>query len=153
MSKLAKLQVRQLDDALKPFFVLKKASIPREGWIKAVRETLGMSLRQLADRTGLSKTSVASIEKSERKGTVQLDSIRRLADGLDCDLMYALVPRQPLEKTVEFQARAKAKELVDRVSSSMDLEAQGISQEERARQVQELTEEILRNRKRDLWDV
>lgn len=153
MNKLAKLQVRQLDEALKPFLALRTILTPRGAWIKAIRETLGMSIRQLADRTGLSKTGVASIEVLEEKGTVQLDSIRRLAEGLECDLVYALVPKQSLEKTLETQANAKASKIVDRVSSSMDMEAQGISQEERTRQVQELTEEILRNRKRDLWDV
>ena len=112
-----------------------------------------MSIRQLGDRTNLSKTSVASIEALEEKGTVQLDSIRRLAEGLDCDLVYALVPKESLEKTIEIQAHAKANKIVDRVSASMDMEAQGISEEERVRQVTELTEEILRNRKRDLWDV
>ena len=153
MNKLAKLQIRQLDEALKPFQLLKNAPPPREGWIKAVRESLGMSLRQLSERTGLSKTSVASIESLEGKGTVQLDSIRRLADSMDCDLVYALVPRETLQMTIEKQARSKALDLVGRVSTSMELEDQGISPADRARQVDDLTDEILRKRKRGLWDV
>jgi predicted DNA-binding mobile mystery protein A len=153
MDKYAKLQIRQLDEALEPFQQLKTSPPPREGWIKAIRVSLGMSLRQLSQRTGLSKTSVASIESLEGKGTAQLDSIRRLANSMDCELVYALVPRHSLQKTVEKQARLKAADLVDRVSTSMELEEQGISPADRARQVQELTEEILRTRKRGLWDV
>jgi len=153
MDKYAKLQIRQLDEALEPFQKLKSSPPPRDGWIKAVRESLGMSLRQLSQRAGLSKTSVASIESLEGKGTVQLDSIRRLANGMGCELVYALVPRHSLQEIVENQARSKATELVDRISTSMEMEAQGISPADRARQVEELTEEILRTRKRGLWDV
>ncbi len=153
MNKLANLQVRQLDEALKPYSSLKTVPVPRDGWIKAVRETLGMSIRQLAERTGLSKTSVASIESSERKGSVQMDSVRRLAEGLDCELVYVLLPRQSLGESLRSQAELKARSLVNRVSTSMEMEAQGIAESERERQIEELAAEILRTRKRDLWDV
>jgi predicted DNA-binding mobile mystery protein A len=153
MKKLSTLQIRQLDETLKPFQALRMAPPPPHGWIRAVRESLGMSLRQLGERAGLSKTSVASVESLEGKGTVQLDSIRRLADSMDCDFVYALVPRQTLQKTIEDQARSKARKLVDRISISMELEEQGISSADRERQVNELAEEILRSRERGLWDV
>jgi XRE family transcriptional regulator, regulator of sulfur utilization len=153
MNKLAKLQVRQLDDALMLFSSLRTVPIPRDGWIKAVRETLGMSIRQLAERTGLSKTSVTSIESSERKGSVQVNSIRRLAEGMDCELVYVLLPRQSLEEGLKNQAEQKARRLVDRVSTSMEMEFQGIAESERERQINDLAAELLRTRKRDFWDV
>ncbi|NQV74149.1 helix-turn-helix domain-containing protein, partial [bacterium] len=58
-----------------------------------------MSIRQLAVRTELSKTSVASIESSEAKGKVQLDSLNKLAEGLNCRLVYALVPKTSLAQS------------------------------------------------------
>jgi predicted DNA-binding mobile mystery protein A len=113
-----------------------------------------MSLRQLAARVGLSKTAAHSIETNELKGTVQLDSLRTLADGLDCELVYALVPRATsLQETLERQAERIAERLVNRVSDSMELEAQGVDALERTRQIRELKADILRERGRDFWNV
>jgi len=112
-----------------------------------------MTTRQLAARTGKSKTTVLSTERNEANGTVQLDSLRNLADALDCDLVYAIVPRTSLRERLDRQAGMIASQTVSRVSASMELEDQGVSAEERARQIDELAEEILRARKRDFWDV
>ena len=111
-----------------------------------------MSARQLAERTGKSKTTVLSTERNETKGTVQLDSLQDLADALDCDLVYAVIPRTSLQERLDRQAREIAAKTVSRVSASKELEAQCISAEERARQIDALAEEILCGRKRDFWD-
>ncbi len=112
-----------------------------------------MSARQLAGRTGKSKTSVLSAERNEASGTVQLDTPQNLADALDCDVVYALVPRTSLRERLERQACMIASQTVGRVSASMELEDQAVSDVERARQVDALAEEILCDRKRDFWDV
>jgi predicted DNA-binding mobile mystery protein A len=112
-----------------------------------------MTTRQLAARTGKSKTTILSIERNEENGTVQFDSLRHLADALDCDVVYAVVPRTSLRERLDRQACVIAAQTVGRVSASMELEDQGVSEEERARQIDELAEEILRARKRDFWDV
>ncbi len=112
-----------------------------------------MSARQLAGRTGKSKTSVLSAEQNEASGTVQLDTLQNLADALDCDVVYAIVPRTSLRERLERQACTIAAQIVGRVSASMELEAQGVPEEESARQINELAEEVLRVRKRDFWDV
>lgn len=154
MTRLEDLRIRQLDEALSPFRAASGRSPPREGWAKAVRTALGMSLRQVAERAGLSKTAIRSVEVNEGQGTVQLDSLRTVAEAMDCDLVYAFVPRHgTLERTLDRQAERLAEGLVGRVSDSMDLEAQGIPAVERARQVRELKEEIVRERGRDLWDA
>lgn len=111
-----------------------------------------MSLRQLAERTGLSKTSVTSIETSESNGTVQLDSLKKIADGLECEVVYVLVPRVSLHETIRKQAYRKARTLVNQVSDSMDLEAQGINDHEKTRQIQELVDDMVRRRGRDFWN-
>lgn len=83
---------------------------PAAGWIRTVRESLGMTTRQLGRRMGVAHTSVAGLEHGEVAGTLKLDTLRRAADALDCDLVYALVPRRPLTETVWTQARRKAAE-------------------------------------------
>lgn len=147
------LRIRQLDEALAPFAPLRHRPPPPTGWAKAIREALGISVRQMSRRTGLSRTSITSAEAGEARGTVQFDTLRGLAEALDCDLVYALVPRSSLSVTLEAQARRKAADLVGRVADSMKLEAQGVAEEATEGQVKELAATILRDRGRDFWDV
>ncbi|GMQ81041.1 MAG: mobile mystery protein A [Rhodothermia bacterium] len=153
MSRLEDLRTRQLDETLEPFRSLRTLTPPEQGWARTIRDALGMSLRQLAERTGKSKTTVASAEAFESKGTVQLDSLRVLANGLDCDLIYALVPRDTLRDVIDRQAERIATRLVTRVSDSMELESQGVGADEKDRQIKELKTEILQKRGRDFWNV
>lgn len=153
MTRLDKLRIRQLDESLAQFRALRDRPSPPDGWLRSIRQALGMSLRQVAERAGLSVTSVQSAELNEMKGSIQLDSLRKLADVLECDLVYALVPRTSLAATLERQAMERAERIVGRVSDSMDLEAQGVPEPERQRQVNELAEALLRERGRDFWDA
>jgi len=152
MRKMNDLRIRQLDEALAPFERLRDRPPPATGWAKAIREALGISVRQMSRRTGISRTSITSGEAGEARGTVQFDTLRALSDALDCDLVYALVPRTSLAQTLESQAQAKAARLVGRVAESMKLEAQGVAEEATERQASELAASLLRDRGRDFWD-
>ena len=153
MGKMEDLRIRQLDEALAPFDPLRRRPPPATGWAKAIREALGMSLRQMSRRTGLSKTSISSAEAGEAKRTVQFDTLQRLADALDCDLVYALIPRSSLAQTLEAQAEKKAADLVGRVADSMELEAQGVPDAATERQLKDLVATLMRDRARYFWDV
>lgn len=111
-----------------------------------------MSLRQLARRADLSKNAVDSIERNEAKGSVRLESLARLAKAMDCEFVYAIVPRTSLEETMERQALHAAGLMVRGVADSMELEAQSTSREERDRLVQDLATR-LRNNPAEIWDV
>ena len=147
------LGIRQLDRALRAFAAAREVERPRDGWLRAVREGLGMSLRQLADRVGVSKTAAQAAERNEASETVQLDTLRKFAEAMECDLVYAIVPRDSLRAIVDRQARRIASERVGRVAESMELEAQGVEPAERDRQIERLAEDILGDRRRDFWDV
>ena len=82
----------------------------------------------------------------------QLDSLEALADGLECELVYALVPRQSIQSTLEQRATELAGRVVRRVSTSMELEEQGVPEEEKRRQIEELAAGLLRERPRRFWD-
>lgn len=146
------LRVRQLDETLSRFRELGQEQPPRGGWVRALRETLGMSQRQLAERMKVSKTTVNSAERNEARGTIRLDSLSALADGLDCELVYALLPRRSLQETLQHRAEELARRLVERVSSSMELEEQGVRDEEKLRQIQDLAADLLRDRASTFWD-
>ncbi len=103
-------------------------TLPRLGWVRAVRDALGMSTRQLAARMNVAQPSVVQLEQSEASGTIQLATLRRAADAMNCDLVYALVPREgSLEATVLTQARRRASSVVNAVDRSMALEDQAVT--------------------------
>jgi len=89
---------------LSPKFAQQKSAIqldrPTHGWVRAIRDALGMSARQLAKRMHMSQAAITQLERSEVAGTIRIETLRRLADAMNCDLTYAVVPRQPLRKTV-----------------------------------------------------
>src|SRR5262245_25002897 len=96
----------RLDQRLAGFGAAEQYQAPARGWIKAIREALGMSTTQLARRLGVRQPSVVDFERSEEKGSIELATLRRVAEALECKVVYALVPNQPLEATIRGRARA-----------------------------------------------
>jgi predicted DNA-binding mobile mystery protein A len=125
-------------------------AIPPKGWIRAIRDALGMSGRQLGVRLGVRPQSVVDLEKSESLGTIQLETLRKVAQALGCTLVYALVPNASLEETVRKRAREIARRELVRIAHTMDLEAQGLSKAEREAQIDDYIREHVRDR--DLWE-
>lgn len=99
---------------------------PVRGWVKAIRESLGMSTAQLAGRLGVKQPSITALEQSEAKGTIELATLRRVAEALDCTLVYALVPRKPLEESLRDRARTFAQARLGPIEHSMLLEDQKV---------------------------
>ena len=152
MDRLKHLKIRQVDSALAPFREISEKDRPVSGWIRAIRDAYGMSLRQLAERMGVSKTTVATLEKNEAAETIKLSSLRAVGAALGCDLVYSLVPRGSLEESVQRRARLVAERDVERVSDSMELEDQAIPVTERERQVSDLAERLWQDLPKELWD-
>lgn len=117
----------RLDERLLPLRPLDRLQPPPKGWIRAIRDALGMSGPQLARRVAVAAQTIERLEKSEAAGTIQLSSLRRVAQALDCTLVYALVPNSSLEETVGARTRDLALRALFRVSHSMLLEAQETS--------------------------
>lgn len=144
---------RQLDATLSLYGAAKGVQPPAKGWIRAVREALGMSGRQLARRLNVSQPRVHKLEQDEPAGGLTLRTMRQVAEALDCTFVYALVPRSSLEGTVRAQARLVAVERLQRVSHSMLLEAQELSTEEQQLYQDAVIEEIARETPKELWDT
>lgn len=109
-----------------------------------------MSGSQLGSRIGVTKQAVADFEADERRGSISLAALRKVAAGMDCDLVYALVPRDSLARTLEDAARTIAKAELDRVQHTMSLEAQGTNPEALDRLLHERIRDLLRDTRR-LW--
>jgi predicted DNA-binding mobile mystery protein A len=119
------LRLAQLDRSLKPYRAAGKIPRPPKGWIRAIRQALGVSSGDLARRLGTSRQLPLQLEKGEAADSITLRSLRAVASALDCDLVYALVPRaDSMEKLIEDRARAEAKRRVLEVEHAMALEDQ-----------------------------
>jgi predicted DNA-binding mobile mystery protein A len=122
---------------------------PVRGWIKALRQAIGMSSSQLARRLGVKQPSVIEMEQSEMKGTIQLATLRRAAEALDCTLVYVLIPNKPLKTMVRDRARRLARRRLEAVDHTMLLEDQTVSSNDVESRLDELAEGI---DPRALWD-
>jgi predicted DNA-binding mobile mystery protein A len=140
------LRSQQLDRALAP---LHSSQFPRppKGWIRAIREALGVSSGELAERMRTNRSLVVQQEKAEAEDRITLKSLRTFANALDCDLVYAFVPRtDTLQELVHARARAAAKTNVLGVEHTMALENQASGNLEQA--IDAEAQRMTRKRKR-----
>lgn len=126
-AKTAARSRSHLDKRFKELGPVTRFAPPVRGWIKAIREALGMSSAQLAKRLRVKQPSVIALEQSEAKGTIELATLQRVAAALDCTLVYALAPNRPLETIVRDRARAFARRRLEPVEHSMFLEGQKVT--------------------------
>ena len=150
MNQIAEQGRKRLDARLVPLNdERKRLLVPPKGWIRAIRDALGMSGVQLAKRLKVSPQTVEAMEKSEAAGTIQLNTLKRAAEALDCTLVYALVPRTSLEDNVRNRARQIATTALARVSHTMKLEDQDTGSGELEARIDDYIRHI---KDRDLWN-
>jgi predicted DNA-binding mobile mystery protein A len=124
-SEFRNLLLNQLDRRLEPYRAARKLSRPAKGWIRAIRQALGVSSGELGRRLGTSRQLPLQLETAEAEDRITLKSLRAMAHALDCELVYALVPNTgTLHSLIEARARAEAKQRVLGVEHSMALENQ-----------------------------
>src|SRR5712691_340281 len=121
------LRIKQLERALQAFIAAKDSPRPPKGWLRAIRETTGITLREMADRLRKAPSLAANLEKSEAEYRITLGSLRDAADALGCQLVYALVPKSgSIQQLAEERVRTKAAENIRAVEHSMALEDQAV---------------------------
>src|SRR5690348_7996061 len=126
-TRFKQLRISQLERTLKPFFAVKEIHVPAKGWIRAIREATGITVRELARRLDRAPSVALRLEKSEAESRITLASLRSAADALGCQLVYALVPKgQSFEELQETRARIRAADTVNAIEHSMALEDQGV---------------------------
>jgi predicted DNA-binding mobile mystery protein A len=142
--------LRQLDKTLIPWRSL-PPSRPSGGWLRALRQALGMTTRQVAKSVGVTQAAVVDAERTEAKGNITLATLQRYAVALGCELSYALVPKRPLQEMVEERADRIARDQVSRVSHSMALEDQLTSKEHLELEIAKLRRMLLDGKRSRLW--
>lgn len=147
-----RLKRMQLADALRAYPKPDAAVVPRSGWVRAIRESLGMGQAKLASRMGISRQSVQDLEKAEAERRITLDSLDRLARAMGCRVVYSLVPETgTLDDLLVRRAKELAATLLKPTDHSMKLEGQRVGKDEMERQSKFLVEALLRGSPRKLW--
>jgi predicted DNA-binding mobile mystery protein A len=149
-SRLARQRTRQLEDVLTEVRVPQR---PRNGWIDSIREALGMTKTQLANRMGIARPSLNQLEANEISGSITINSLQNAAEALECELKYVLVPRQPLSDMVRKQVLHQAKLKLARINQSQALEASAMEPTSLSAAITDLAKELEVRRPTDLWNA
>jgi len=148
-----KLILEQIDRKILQLKKIEDLTIPASGWIYAIRQALGMSLRQLGNKMGITPQSVKEIEVRERNGTISLNVLRQFGKSLDLKLVYGYIPKyDSLEMIIERRAEEIAREIVNRTSTSMKLEDQENNPKRIKKAIIDKTNEIKLGMPKYLWD-
>jgi len=127
-------------------------SMPRNGWLRMVRNAFGMSGTQLANRLGVTKARISKAEQAELTGGITLKSMQSMASAMNCRFVYALVPEDKIEEIIKKRAFDKAHEQIKSASTQMALEAQALNDKQLAFAVDELASKIIEKMPSDLWN-
>lgn len=147
------LILNQLEQTLDRLSCLRGVQRPAKGWLRAVREALGMSGRQFAQRLGVSPPWVTNLERKELSGSVTIKTMRQAAEAMDCVFVYALLPRESLSAILRKRAEELARKRMVSVSHTMLLEGQDLSATEQAKAFESEVEALLRDMPKELWDT
>jgi len=146
-----KLLREQLDNKLsrlKEFSVQGLASI---GWIKTIREALGMTSTDLAFRVGVNQSRIIHMEQAEVDGNIKISTMKKIANALDMDFVYAFVPRNSLNEMVREQAKLLALKKMERLDHTMRLEMQELTSDEKEKALKDMIDRILIEEQKDFW--
>lgn len=147
------LQIQQLSSKMQAYSGLQKLAPPPTGWIRAIRNAIGMSMQQLGNRLSMTKQSVQDIERREKDGSITIKALREAAKALDMQLLYGFVPADgSLEALIDRKAKELAKQIVLRTSNTMKLEDQENSRQRIEKAIEERAIIIKNEMPKTLWD-
>jgi predicted DNA-binding mobile mystery protein A len=150
-NKQAALARKQLERRLAPLREIMLVP-PKRGWIRAIRESLGMSDRQLAARMGVAPSRIPALERAEATGGTTVRTLRQAALAMNCTFVYAFVPIEPLDDILRERAIIKARKAISRLDHTMRLENQAVLKSDLDAELQRMVEQVVSGSLRGLWD-
>lgn len=127
--------------------IKEKASV-RDGWIKYMRSALGLTLSDLGKLASLSPASVAQAERREVEGQVSMSTLKKMAEAMDCELVYAIVPKKEIKSLIHDRALEKARKSLSIADLHMKLENQEVEGNKDER-IERLAKKFIE--KGDIW--
>ena len=115
------IAINSLSDAV----ASRRPTAPAKGWLLAVRLGLGLTRAAVARRLSISPTAIQAFEQSEARGSISIQSLRKMADALGCEVVIKLVPKGD-QSFIDLAAQHDPEMANLRATEhSMTLEAQG----------------------------
>jgi len=148
---LNQLKIKQLDRRFKRKTFLSDIEVPREGWIREIRNALKMTDSQVSRKLSITPSAVKKFEKNELKGTINLNSLQKIADVLNCKFVYVLVPNDTLENIIDSQVEKVATKMINQINHSMLLESQEVNKKDSKVQLNNLKKELKENPSSKIW--
>ena len=145
IDKITLKQVTRKTEALR---TVEQEAYTRTGWIKCIRQAIGMSGIHLAQKMGISQNSLSELEKREASKSITIKKLDETAKALDCRLIYGFIPKKKLEEMVEQAALKKAHELLELADTHMSLEDQKVASSKSER-IELLKDKLIH--KGDIW--
>lgn len=124
------LRLKQLSLRVRPDTTLSEVSRPVGGWLRAVRQALGLSLGTVGKRLKVTPQGIHSLEKSEAAGTISLRQLELVADAMGCSVVYSLVP---MRGSFEEMVAQDQEDALRAVEHSMALEGQAVERPKKGR--------------------
>ena len=141
------LQIRALDKKTSDLKSAKNIVPQSSGWIKTVREAIGMTVSQLAARLGVTQPRITKMESNE--DNLKLSTMKKAAEAMNCEFVYYFKPRTTFQNLVDEQAQKKAAEVLKTVNVNMALENQEIAEDE---VVKDFASDLINTKIKQIWD-
>lgn len=149
-SEFRKLHLGHVHERLRSLKETDMVARPQGGWIRFIREALGMSSRALAQRLKISAPSMSETEKAELDESITMKKLRKVADEMNCDLVYYFLPREEISQMIQKQAEHVARQKIADMTHSMELEGQAVKESFVKDQFEREVERLKHSKK--LWD-
>ena len=141
------LQIRALDKKTSDLKSVKNIVPQSSGWIKTVREAIGMTVSQLAARLGVTQPRITKMESNE--DNLKLSTMKKAAEAMNCEFVYYFKPKTTFQNLVDEQAQKKAAEVLKTVNVNMALENQEIAEDEA---VKDFASDLINTKIKQIWD-
>ena len=141
------LQIRALDKKTSDLKSAKNIVPQSSGWIKTVREAIGMTVSQLAARLGVTQPRITKMESNE--DNLKLSTMKKAAEAMNCEFVYYFKPRTTFQNLVDEQAQKKAVEVLKTVNVNMALENQEIAED---KAVKDFASDLINKKIKQIWN-
>ena len=143
---------KQIQEIIDKSNVSALENIQKQGWIRVIRKSLGMSVNDLAQRLDCQPSNVTLLENNEVSSKIKLETLKKVATAMNCRLIYAFIPQGgSLDEIVKKQIQLIAHQIVQKNNHSMKLEEQGISEEQMKQQEDDVYRKILNDASVRIW--
>ncbi|HPS65906.1 MAG TPA: mobile mystery protein A, partial [Ignavibacteria bacterium] len=140
------------DRKFKRKVLMRDIEVPREGWIKEIRSAFKLTYAQLAKKLSITPSAIKKFETNEINGKINLKSLNKIADAMNCKLIYALVPHESLEKIIDDRIDYVAVNMISHIDYSMMLEKQSLNGKILKEQMDNLKSKLKNNFSSKIWN-